>query len=108
MKYFCSFSKEMSGCASVSRKHFLKVTGIFAGLSLLISASDLAKPDAKKRTLSKSSRSQFRIRALPGRCYSPAFLKLCERGVFASVKQAVRSARGCRQPFEVYCEPLKA
>ncbi|MBX7157006.1 MAG: hypothetical protein K1X66_01275 [Verrucomicrobiae bacterium] len=50
------------------------------------------------------NRGKICIKPIPGKKYSPSFLKLCERARFHTVQEAIKSVRDQVTEFEVVSE----
>ena len=45
-----------------------------------------------------------RVRPVPGRYYSPAFLRLCERSRFRSAQEAIKRVKDRSVEYRLVCE----
>jgi len=68
----------------ISRKSFLKVLGWASAAAAFRVPAALRKSAPKQ-----SSATVLRIHPIPGKAYSPSFLRFCERARFRSAHEAV-------------------
>jgi hypothetical protein len=84
---------------ALSRKSFLKLTALtLGGVSLPLAFFRL--PQRNNRT--GDGLCLFRIRPLPGRNYSPSFIRLCQRARFRNLNHALSCVRTRDIEFEIY------
>lgn len=72
----------------ITRKQFLKAAAPSAAVAA--TAPGLTFLSAKQR---RSGTVVIRIRPIAGKSYSPSFLRLCKRGRFRSVREAMKRVK---------------
>lgn len=70
-----------------------------AGLAVIPSLIAAPAADAKVKII-------YRLQPLPGKKYSPSFLKFCKRTQFDSAQAAVRRVKDRRHGYRLVAQPV--